>query len=411
MPSAIDDGTARPAPVERRQRLIGYWTLDTNPVSRSPIASILLLAICACAGQPGSDMGANTVVIEGATALAGANLNPVEHAVVVIEDDKIAAIGPAGSIDIPEDAEIVDAAGLTLIPGFIDAHVHIAFADPRVVCANGVTTARDLAWIPTEIWPLVEKSKSPDFKGPRLLAAGQMLTVRNGYPTRASWAPPGVGLVVDSPANAAEAVRSQVESGASVIKVALNADTGPTLPETTLDAIVSAAHGHDLRVTAHITGLEELKKALGAGVDELAHILMSEERISDGVIKQMVAADVTVVPTLAVRFGRDQEVAIDNMKRFLEAGGRVVYGTDLGNAGPQPGIDAREVSALQAAGMSGREIIASATVESARYLGLTNTGVLAPGKTADIVAIKGNPLTSPDVLTNVAMVWRSGRRC
>jgi imidazolonepropionase-like amidohydrolase len=116
------------------------------------------------------------------------------------------------------------------------------------------------------------------------------------------------------------------------------------------------------------------------------------------------------VPTLSIRFGRDHPIAVDNLARFFSAGGNVIYGTDLGNDGPKPGIDRREVSAMNKAGMSPRDVIASATVSSARYLGLETRGVLAAGMDADIVAVDGDPLRDVTALTHVRMVWREGRR-
>jgi imidazolonepropionase-like amidohydrolase len=354
-------------------------------------------------------MQSEATVIVGGAVLAGRGLKQLSDAVIVIKSETITGIGESGSVEIPEGVKTVDATGLTLIPGFIDAHVHVAFADPHEVVAKGVTTVRDLAWTPEEIWPLVARSRSPRFDGPLIIAAGQMLTVERGYPTRAWWAPQGVERIV-RPGEARDAVSEQVERGASVIKVALNAEAGPTLSRSTLSEIVVAAHDEGLRVTAHITGRHELRKALDAGVDEMAHMLMSEERISDELIGDMVAAEMTIVPTLAIRFGNDRMLAIDNLKRFIAAEGRIVYGTDLGNAGAEPGIDAREVDAMSSAGLSGREIIVSATVDAANYLGLGTTGVLATGMEADIVAVSGDPVAEPNALTNVEMVWRDGHR-
>jgi imidazolonepropionase-like amidohydrolase len=227
---------------------------------------------------------------------------------------------------------------------------------------------------------------------------------------RASWAPPGTGRPVRSPDEATEAVVRTADEGADVIKVALNPAAGPTLDRETLEAIVDRAHELGLRVTGHVYGLAELDKALDAGMDELAHMLMSAERIPDKTIERMVGQGMTVVPTLSIRFGRDQEIAVDNVARFVSAGGRIVYGTDLGNEGPKPGIDRREIEAMQRTGMSGRDIIFSATVHAARYLKLESKGVLAPGMDADLVAVAGDPLSDIRSLTRVKLVWREGRR-
>ena len=352
----------------------------------------------------------SAVAIRGATVLAGPSLDPISNGTLVISDGRIAALGAAPETPVPPEAVIVDASGLTLMPGFIDAHVHVAFFDPSLIVFGGVTSVRDLAWPPDEIWPLVRRSQEDDFEGPSITAVGQMLTVERGYPTRAAWAPHGTGRVIASPDDARAAVVEQAEAGAISIKVALNPPVGPTLDLPTLRAITDATHELGLRATGHVHGLAELDKALDASVDELAHMLMSPERIPDETIARMVENGMVVVPTLSCFFGSSQNIAIDNLARFLGAGGTVVYGTDLGNEGPVPGIDPREVNAMARAGMSGTDIIASATTIAARVIGLEDAGTLEVGKSADIVAVRGEPATDPSCLTKVEMVFRRGRR-
>lgn len=328
----------------------------------------------------------------------------------MLGDELILAAGRRSDIQAPAGSTTVDASGFTLVPGFIDAHVHAGFATLPEVLSGGVTTVRDLGSPPDDIWPLAAESVSPDFPGPQIIAAGQMLTAPGGYPTRAAWASQGTGRVVRSTAEAREAVAEQAEAGACIIKVALNPPVGPTLDATALGAIVEAAHQRDLRVTGHVYGLGELRKALDAGMDELAHMLMSPEPLPASMIDRMVAQSMTVVPTLACFFDHAQEIAVSNLRAFQGSGGRVVYGTDLGNEGPRPGIDPREVNALARSGMSGIEIVATATTGAAAYLDLPDRGALNEGLGADVVAVGGGPESDPIALTRVAMVWRRGRR-
>lgn len=354
-------------------------------------------------------MDDRTQVITGTTALVGAELEPITDAIVVIAGTTIRTVGRADQVPIPEHADTFDGTGMTLMPGFIDAHVHIGFYPPATVLAGGVTTVRDLGWPHEQIAPLVEASASADFDGPTILAAGRMLTTPGGYPTRAAWAPEGTGLEVPGPDHARGAVEEVAAAGACIVKVALNPPAGPVLDAPTLGAIVEHAHARGLKVTAHVYGSHELDKALSAGVDELAHMLMSDEAIPASTIRRMVDAGMTVVPTLSVFSGRALRTAIANLHALGRAGGRVVYGTDLGNEGPRPGIDAREIDAMENAGMSGIDIIRSATVESARWLGLDTTGTIAAGMDADLVMIDGDPLGDPAALTAVRRVWRKGR--
>ncbi|MGH2693347.1 MAG: amidohydrolase family protein [Actinomycetota bacterium] len=352
----------------------------------------------------------STLVISGGTALLGPELRPEDDAAIVVSGDRIEAVGAPGEIDVPAGTERVNTSGLLVLPGFIDAHVHIGFYEPREVLLGGVTTVRDLAWPPDEIHELARRSRDDDFCGPTVLAAGPMLTVAGGYPTRAPWAPDGTGRVVDDPDDANAVVARTVEEGASVIKVALNPSVGPTLDIDTLHAIVEAAHARGLKVTGHVHGLEELDKAIEAGVDELAHILMSPEPIPEATIERMVAADMTVVPTTAIFFGRERDIAIENVGAFVEAGGAVVYGTDLGNEGPRPGIDRREIEGMRAAGMEARDIVAAATVGAAHRLATPGVGAIAPDYVADIIAVPEDALGDASLLSDVRIVIRHGRR-
>ena len=351
------------------------------------------------------DTSPTTLVLEGATVLAGSELE-ARRLTIVIEDGLIRSLEPEGAdIDVA-GGRILDVSGLTIMPGFIDAHVHIGFYEPHDVLFGGVTTVRDLAWPPERIFPLAEASQQEDFDGPEILTAGPMLTAPGGYPLDAGWAPPGTGRVVESADEGAAAVDDLAEAGVNVIKVALNEAAGPTLPPDVLGAIVQRAHSHGLKTTGHVTGLGELRKALDAGLDELAHMLKGVERIPDDVMERMVAQNMAVVPTLAPLDGDELEIAIENLTRFVAAGGRVVYGTDLGDFGPKPGIDPLETERMGRAGMTVHDIIRSATTLSAEWLGLDDRGVIAEGMRADIIGFPGG--LSIETLAKPALVVRRG---
>jgi len=144
------------------------------------------------------------------------------------------------------------------------------------------------------------------------------------------------------------------ESGVPVVKVALNADAGPTLTDEELVAICDAAHAAEAIVTCHAQGKGQVERALGAGVDELAHCPWSES-LSDDVVAGL-AARMRIVSTLDIHsFGEDTpdlRRATDNLNRFLQAGGRVTYGTDLGNGAIPPGIHVGEAWHLRRAGLA-----------------------------------------------------------
>jgi imidazolonepropionase-like amidohydrolase len=347
------------------------------------------------------------MVIAGAIALVGEDLAPLHHSSVLVSDGQITGLGRVEDIAV-DDAEVVHATGCSLLPGFIDAHVHIGFFEPGRVLRGGVTTVRDLGWPPDVIFPLARRSRDERFDGPTIVAAGPMLTAPGGYPTRAAWAPAGTGIEIGDAPAARAVVRETAARGAAIIKVALEPRVGPVFAPDVLAAIVTEAHAVGLKVTGHVGGLEQLEVALEAGIDELAHVPMTSEKLPGEIVARMVDAEMVVVPTLSIFSGDELEGAVENLARFLAAGGRVVYGTDLGNEGPQPGIDETEIAALVRAGMTPLEIVATATTAAARHLNL-DVGVLEPFRRADMVLVEGDVTRDAKTLTRVVQVWRGGR--
>jgi imidazolonepropionase-like amidohydrolase len=288
-----------------------------------------------------------------------------------------------------------------LMPGAADRHVHIGLADPGAVLLGGVTAVRDLAWPPDVIFPLAGASELPTFNGPLIRAAGPMITAPGGYPTADRWAPPGTGLEIRGADEAATAVEALADRGAAAIKVSLNAEAGPTPTDVELAAIIQAAGERGLPVTAHVEGLGQAERALGAGVSEFAHCPWSE-RLSESVLEAAAKA-VRIVSTLDIwSFGNvtpELRTAADNMARFRAAGGAVVYGTDLGNGAIPPGIDVREILLLrETVGMTGDEILEALVA-----------GPLESGAPADLIAPARDPREDLTALGDLKLVIRAGR--
>jgi imidazolonepropionase-like amidohydrolase len=228
---------------------------------------------------------------------------------------------------------------------------------------------------------------------------GPMLTAPDGYPTHDRWAPDGTGRTVDTPDDAAAAVAELATLGATAIKVSLNAEAGPTPTDAALMAIVESAHAAELPVTTHAQGAGQVERALGAGVDELAHtpwITLSEDTIA------RCAQRMRIVSTLDIlSFGRDTpelRVALDNLRRFHDAGGTVIYGTDLGNGAIRPGIHTEELRLLHAAGLEPEEVLEALT-----------RAALEPDAPADLIALAGDPLEDLRAFDDVRLVVRAGR--
>jgi imidazolonepropionase-like amidohydrolase len=286
-----------------------------------------------------------------------------------------------------------------LIPGVIDHHVHIGLSDPRAVLRGGVTACRDLAWPPEDIFPLCDISQATEFEGPVVEAVGPMITAPGGYPSRAGWCPEGGWLPVRDADQGANAVTRIAAQDPVAIKVSLNDEAGPTLSDAALVAVCDAAHARGLAVTAHVQGRGQTERALGAGVDELAHCPWSE-RLTDEVIAAL-ARGVTIVSTLDIHsYGRDTPelaTAVDNLRRFTAAGGRVRYGTDLGNGAIPPGLHSGEARHLAEAGLSTDAILRAMT-----------RSPLRTGEVADVIGLRADPFEDPDAFGRVGLVVRTG---
>jgi imidazolonepropionase-like amidohydrolase len=322
----------------------------------------------------------------------------VRHAAVIAEGGIVTFAGPSAGSPLADERLEVDG---FLMPAIADRHVHVRLADPAAVLLGGVSAVRDLAWPADEIFALADASELPSFNGPLIRAAGPMLTGRGGYPTKERWAPPGTGLELDGPEHTARAVNELAMRGAGVIKVSLNAEAGPTPSDAELAALVESAHGRGLPVAAHVQGVGQAERAVGAGLDEFAHAPWTE-RLSERLL-EAAARTMRVVSTLDIlSFGDvtpELRTACDNLVRFRAAGGQVVYGTDLGNGAIPPGIDVREALLLhEAVRMSPEEVLTAMTATR-----------LEPGSPADLIALRRDPLEEVDALRDLTLVVRAGR--
>jgi hypothetical protein len=281
---------------------------------------------------------------------------------------------------------------VTVLPAFLDAHVHLALIDPVQLAAGGIGRVLDLGG-----WTPAEAAAVPGHAGeslPETHFAGQFLGAPGGYPSRQVWAPAGSSCPVVSPAEAADAVARQAAAGASVIKVTLNSAAGPVLNADTVAAIVAAAHERMLPVAAHTEGPGQAAAAFAAGVDLLAHTPFTE-RLPEALLGAM-AGRMTWISTLDIHgWGEPTaafHVASDNLARFHAAGGRVLYGTDLGN-GPLPvGLNRREIEALLACGLTPDEVLAALTAAVPSYPGAAGSRPAAPQR---VTVIPGERPTDP----------------
>lgn len=376
------------------------------------IAAIALALLTAVALAPTADPAAPALALTGGRVIDGTGREPIAPATVVIEGERILAVGPADSVVIPAGARTIDVKGKTVLPGFVDAHVHLTFThigrgDRTRWVVEGVTTVCDLAA------PLdqMQSLKQPAAGEPRTVVAGPIVSVPGGYPG-SHWGP-GIHLSVRSPADAKVQVRALLDRGADVIKLALERSGSrnlPVLSDAEIRAIVATAHARGVPVLAHVDTAASLERAVNGGVDTAAHMI--RDRLPDALIRKMAARGVRLIPTLAVLADGNErrDLMLDNLRRFVAGGGKVALGDDWGNPGTSTGMPWYELRLYEQAGLSPLQIIEAATAQSAHACNRDrDLGTLEAGKLADLFVVAGNPAEDLDALRNVALVLKGGR--
>lgn len=407
-----------------------------------------------------------TLVIHHTTVIDGTGRPPIPHAAVRIEGQEIRSVGPESQVtrELPPDATVIDAQGGYVLPGFVDAHVHLAaqFSDMELAMRMppvytliknlslmertlkaGVTTVRDAGGLDRGTKMAVDQGL---IAGPRMQLAINMLSMTGGHGDH-FWEGIGarVGLfggrvpdaVCDGPDEVRRTVRKMLRAGAEVIKVATSGGVLSPLddprhtqfsPEE-LRVVVEEAWAHGgMRAMAHAQGADGIKNAVRAGFVSIEHGIY----LDDEAIDLMLEHGTFLVPTLlaplsileGVRSGRVQmpeyavrksEAVLDihreNIARAWAAGVRIAMGTDSG-VGPH-GANLRELALLCQIGMTPMEAIEASTRIAAECLGWhDHIGTVEPGKLADLVISRKNPLEDITCLQdpeNLMMVLKGGR--
>ncbi|MCH1883636.1 hydrolase [Agrococcus sp. ARC_14] len=250
-----------------------------------------------------------------------------------------------------------------VLPPITDAHVHLGLTDvgrrdPRRGAFTALGRVLDLGWAPGALPAIVDAARAAH-RGLDVRVAGPLHTAVGGYPARSGWAPPGAAAELGDATDAARSIRAQAAAGASVVKVALNAEAGPVPDDALLAAIAAGARDAGLPLVAHVQGAGQAARALAAGVDVLAHTPWTE-RLGDDLI-HAAAASQTWISTLAMHARNGDELAFaratDNLARFAASGGAVAYGTDLGNGIASFDLDPNELAALRQAGIEGSALV------------------------------------------------------
>ena len=423
---------------------------------RVPIRALILVAVGAVAAGPA--VAQDAVALRADRLIVGTDAPVILDPVVVIEGDRIVAVGPAGAIPIPREAREITLEGHTLLPGLFDTHVHLggipgdggdtqkmretvaheaiyAVAHAKITLESGFTSVRNIGagnYHDAALRDMIERGIVP---GPRIQAATWGVGSTGGHADINGWNPdvptPGYAMIADGEDALRRAVRYQVKYGADVIKVTASGgvlsqgdaieDQAYSLAE--LRAIVETANLLHTPVAAHAHSPAAMNDAIRAGVVSIEHgTLIDDEGIrlakehGTFIVPTLYTLDFIIeegagsgVPEASIQKARD--IAVQQRERLsaaFHAGVKFAYGTDA--AVFPHGRNARDFAIMvEDMDISPMEAIRTATMNGAELLGWEEElGSIENGKLADIIAVEGDPLADIRRLEEVAFVMKGG---
>ena len=406
------------------------------------------------AAQPAS---AQTLYVEAGRLIDGVTEQVRTGQCITIKDERIAAVGACGQT--PAGATRLDWSGFTVLPGLIDLHTHLAdlgqsadLAAPikaspaetvlvgarnaRVTLNAGFTSVRDVGTYRglTDV-TLRNAIERGDVPGPRMWVAGAYITIPKGggelngvVPNEQLPADMRLGVAA-TPAEAAAKATFLLDHGADFIKtiatgavLAIGTEPGaPELTEEQLRAVVKVAHDRGKKVTAHAHGAIGIRSAINAGVDSIEHASLADEATLQ-LAKQRgtwLAMDIfngDYINDIGTKEGWPEEYLRKNrettdtqrtaFKRAVELGVNIGFATD---AGVYPhGMNARQFAYMVRYGMTPMQAIRAATGRAAEEMGRDDIGAVVPGRFADLIAVKADPLTDISALEKIDHVMKGG---
>lgn len=376
-------------------------------------------ALLACVGSllalgAGSRMPQAKPVVIRARAMVDVEASwLIENAAVLVRDGVIVAAGPSGTVAVPAGATIIDLPDTTLLPGLIDAHVHLTLtgsleANARATLLAGFTTVQDLGAIAYGNIAVRDAITSGRVEGPRVIASGPWLGVTGGTCDLN-----GIGV---RGADAFRArVRQDVERGADLIKVCVSgwlADAvanprGYEITDSELAAAIDEAHRLKRRVAVHALSEEAIDVSVRLGADLIVHAgFASATAVAE--MKKRAVYQLSTLLSLAGNKPEHVSALRAHMRATVSGGLPLAFGTD---AGVIPhGANAREFAELSVIGLDPAASIKAATLHSARAVGLAGQiGLLKAGYVADVIGVNGNPLKDLGAIEKVTFVMLGGR--
>ncbi|MYC87645.1 MAG: amidohydrolase family protein [Gemmatimonadales bacterium] len=430
-------------------------------LKRTPISFIVLpvaAILGACGGaDPDSSAAdateASALAIVGATVIDGSGAEAVPGATVVVRDGRIESVGPSAEVEVPADAEVLDAAGKHLVPGLINAHGHVGatlglegghYSRENVLrqlalyASYGVTTIVSLGGDEPAGVEVRDEQDVPALDRARLYVAGAVVA----------------GI---TPGAALEMVHGNAAMGVDFIKIRVDDNLGSTYKMTpdVYGAVIEGAHELGLPVAAHLFYLEDAHGLLDAGVDFIVHSVRDRD-VDDALATRLVEAGVCYSPTLtrevstfvyegepeffsdpfflasaepavlealrapesmaryresesAQRYKEALAQAQENLGALSNAGVTIAMGTDTGPPARFQGyFEHLELALMAESGMSPMEILVASTGDAARCAGLEGVGTIEAGNWADLILLNADPLEGVENLRAIESVWIAG---
>jgi imidazolonepropionase-like amidohydrolase len=407
--------------------------------------TVAIVGVLVAIAVHGAAAPGGTVTLDAARVYTAPEATPIAPGRVSMRDGKIVAVGPKPTGKSTEAGDARCSGGV-VTAGFQNSHVHFtedkwngAGKQPATELSKhlagmltryGFTTVIDTASALENTVALRDRIERHEVLGPRILTAGWALYPPNGIPFYLRDLPPEVLKQLPQPATpeaAAAVVRRNLSGGADVTKLFVltpqGDGTAQAMPLEIARAAAQETHRRTRLVLAHPTDIPGIRTALTTGVDVLVHTTLGEAKTEwePALVEQMIARDIAVVPTLKL-WGYELEKAkvperiiglavgdtIGQLRAFSEAGGQVLFGTDVGYMTEYDPTE--EYVLMQQAGLTAAQILASLTTAPAsRWKEESRRGRVAPGLDADLVVLNADPVVDVRNFANVRCVYRQGR--
>ena len=423
-----------------------------------PMTLVAIVLLAGCATEPDAvEITPGLQAFVGARIIDGTGETPIEEGVLIVRDGEIETVEATDAVEVPADAERIDATGKTIIPGLINTHGHVndvkgLQSDPSfyteehvlgqlgLYARYGVTTVVSLGDDREAGIRVRDQQDTPELNRARLYVAGPVVTAQ-------------------TPDDARAKVNELVDMDVDLVKIRVDDNLGRTtkMSEAVYSAVIDQAHARGLRLAAHLYYLEDAKSLLRAGADLLAHSIRDQD-VDEELIDLLKARDVCVCPTLmrevsifvyesrpaffddpfflrdadpavlqaledparqqrtresssAQQYKVGLEVAKRNAKKLVDAGIRIAFGTDTGPAGRFQGyFEQLELEQMVDAGLTPMQALVSATSDAADCMHLDRLGTLEPGNWADLIILNANPLEDIRNTREIDSAWIAGNR-